>query len=55
MEGFILNNFEFLQEEQNLEYTLNLLSQEILNVIKLKKINFLESLIQAQDERWRHA
>ena len=31
------------------------LSQEILNVIKLKKINFLESLILAQDERWRHA
>ena len=37
MEGFILNNFEFLQEEQNLEYTLNLLSQEILNYIQKRK------------------
>jgi len=37
VEGFILNNFEFLQEEQNLEYTLNLLSQEILNYIQKRK------------------
>ncbi|MFR7995055.1 MAG: HelD family protein [Clostridium sp.] len=33
----MLNNFEFLQEEQNLEYTLNLLSQEILNYIQKRK------------------
>ena len=32
-----MNNFEFLQEEQNLEYTLNLLSQEILNYIQKRK------------------
>lgn len=32
-----LNKFEFLQEEQNLEYTLNLLSKEILNYIQKRK------------------
>lgn len=32
-----MNNFEFLQEEQNLEYTFNLLSQEILNYIQKRK------------------
>ncbi|MFR1824177.1 MAG: HelD family protein [Clostridium saudiense] len=32
-----MNKFEFLQEEQNLEYTLNLLSKEILNYIQKRK------------------
>jgi len=32
-----LNKFEFLQEEQNLELTLNLLSKEILNYIQKRK------------------
>ena len=32
-----MNKFEFLQEEQNLELTLNLLSKEILNYIQKRK------------------
>ena len=32
-----MNKFEFLQEEQNLEYTLDLLSKEILNYIQKRK------------------
>lgn len=32
-----MNNFEFLQEQQNLEYTLNLLNKEILNYIEKRK------------------
>ena len=32
-----LNKFEFLQEEQNLELTLDLLSKEILNYIQKRK------------------
>lgn len=32
-----MNKFEFLQEEQNLEYTLNLLSKEILTYIEKRK------------------
>ena len=32
-----MNKFEFLQEEQNLEVTLELLSKEILNYIQKRK------------------
>lgn len=32
-----MNNFDFMQEEQNLEYTLGLLSKEILNYIQKRK------------------
>ena len=32
-----MNKFEFLQEEQNLDYTLNVLNQEILNYIEKRK------------------
>ena len=32
-----MNKFEFLQEEQNLDYTLKVLNQEILNYIEKRK------------------
>ena len=41
-----LNKFEFLQEEQNLEYTLNLLSKEILKLHNKKEKDVADYILE---------